>query len=250
MDDYLENKDLFLYNGGCRRESYAHPNSISSENGYSTEGCIYNGKYITNCGVFAQMIWMGRSIVDYTPTPRNIITKDFDWGYYFDFLQCRRAYGVTKANGNKYNYNSYIGNDGQKYLISLDGASYMAEELYEKGYEIPYSELDIGDLIFYRGSSISDGDDDDLEQSSYRYISHVAVVYDINEYGPVTMESATAYIAAIGVAGMGDEFSTFQNVYTAGRGRKIVMCARHPAAWGRGGNVPNKFEVYRGVDAK
>lgn len=130
------------------------------------------------------------------------------------------AYGVTKANGNKYNYNSYIGNDGQKYLISLDGASYMAEELYEKGYEIPYSELDIGDLIFYRGSSISDGDDDDLEQSSYRYISHVAVVYDINEYGPVTMESATAYVAAIGVAGMGDEFSTFQNVYTAGRGRK------------------------------
>ena len=249
MDQYFAKKDLFVYNGGARRESYANPRSISKPSGESTTGCMYQDKYLTNCGVFAQMVWMGRDISDYTPTPTTTLTKAFDWGYYFDFMPCRRAWGVTMANGNKYNYNTYIGKDGSKYFLTLDGASYMAAELYAKGYEIPYSEVEVGDLVFYRGSSISDGEDDDLEQSAFRYISHVAVVYDINEYGPVMMESATAYVAAIGKAGMGDTFSTFQNVYTAGRERKIVMCARHPAAYGEAGNVPNRFTAYRGVDA-
>ena len=41
-------------------------------------------------------------------------------------------------------------------------------------------DVDIGDLVFYRGDHISDGDSDGLEQSSFRYITHVGVVYNVN----------------------------------------------------------------------
>ena len=90
MSEYLTS-GLFVYDGSFRRESYAYPNSVSSLNG-SIEGCKYNGKYILNCGLFAQMIWMGRSISDFTTVPTTNITKAFDWGYYFDFTEAKKAY--------------------------------------------------------------------------------------------------------------------------------------------------------------
>ena len=64
ITDYLNNKSKFVYDGSFRRESYAYPNSVSSLNG-STNGCMYKGDYIMNCGIFAQMIWMGRNIKDF-----------------------------------------------------------------------------------------------------------------------------------------------------------------------------------------
>lgn len=249
MDDYFNNKDLFIYDGSFRRESYAYPNTVPDLNS-TMQGCVYNEQYVLNCGVFAQMIWMGRKITDFSPTPSTKINKEFDWGYYFGFTSCRRAYGVTKASGTKYNTNTYLSENGNRYFITFDNAAAMAQELFQKGYEIPYSEIDIGDLVFYRSDHISDKDDDGLEQSSFRYITHVGVVYDITEYGPIIIESSNAYVAAIGKAGFGDNMSSFSNIREAGIEQRVVMAARHPVAWGHIGNVPSNFTKYRGVDAQ
>lgn len=250
MTEYFNNKSKFVYGGNARRQSYAHPNSVSSLTD-AINGCIYNDKFILNCGVFAQMIWMGRSLSDFNlSSPSTKINTDFDWGYYFDFNPARRAYGVTRANGEKYTANTYKGEDGQLYFITFDNAAAMAQELYQKGYEIPYSKVDIGDLVFYRSSHISDETKDGLEQSSFRYITHVGIVYNITEYSPTILECTDVYTAGMGRAGLGDDTSLFGNLRAAGQDNRVVMAARHPAAWGKAGNVPNNFEDYRGVDVQ
>ena len=248
MDDYLVNK-VFVYDGSFRRESYAYPKSVTSLNS-SINGCMYKSKYILNCNLFAQMIWMGRSISDFKSTPTTTITKAFDWGYYFDFIEAKKVYGVTKTNGTYYTGNTYINDNGDVSFITFDNAAAMAAELYRKGYEIPYSDVDIGDLVFYRGDHISDGDSDGLEQSSFRYITHVGVVYNVTEYGPTIMECTNAYAAVIGKSGLGDDVTKFGNVRAAGQEQRVVMAARHPAAYGVTCNVPDKFSVYRGTKIK
>lgn len=249
MTEYLES-GIFVYDGSFRRESYAYPKSVSTLNG-TINGCKYKEKYILNCGLFAQMIWMGRSIKDFkSSTITTKITKAFDWGYYFDFIEARKAYGVTKSDGSYYSGNTYINDSGGKSFITFDNAAAMACELYRKGYEIPYSQVDIGDLIFYRGDHISNGDNDGLEQSSFRHITHVGIVYDLTENGPTIMESTNAFKAGIGKSGLGDDVTKFGNVRGAGQEQRVVMAARHPAAYGAPCNVPTKFTKYKGVDVK
>lgn len=249
MQDYLDNKNKFVYDGSFRRQSYAYPNSVSSLNSSNINGCMYKGDYILNCGLFAQMIWMGRNISDFTATPKNIITTAFDWGYYFDFTSCRVAYGVMKNASTYYSMNTYENEDGGRSFITFDNAAAMAQELYQKGCEIPYSKADIGDLIFYRSDNVSDGDTDGLEQSSFRYITHVGIVFDKNRVLTIA-ECSSAYNAAIGKSGVGSDVTKFGNVRGAGLEQRVVMCARHPVAFNIGSNVPNKFEVYRGVDVQ
>ena len=248
MNDYLANK-IFIYDGSFRRESYAYPKSVSSLNG-SINGCMYKGKYILNCNLFAQMIWMGRSISDFKTIPTTTITKAFDWGYYFDFIEAKKAYGITKANGSYYTGNTYINDSGNTSFITFDNAAAMAAELYRKGYEIPYADVDVGDLVFYRGDDISDGDSDGLEQSSFRYITHVGVVYNVTEYGPTIMECSSAFSATLGKSGLGNDVTKFGNVRAAGQEQRVVMAARHPAAWGHTGNVPTNFTTYKGADVQ
>lgn len=60
------------------------------------------------------------------------------------------------------------------------------------------------------------------------------------------LESSSAYAAAIGKSGLGNDVTKFGNVRGAGLEQRVVMCARHPAVFGLAGNVPDKFEVYRG----
>lgn len=250
IQDYLDNKSLFVYDGTFRRESYAYPSKVSSLNNAGINGCIYKNKYILNCGLFAQMIWMGRSIKDFQmSTPSVIINKDFDWGYYFDFKSARVAYGVMKNSTTNYKANTYTTDGGQKQFITFDNAASMAQELYRKGYEIPYSEADIGDLVFYRADNISDEDKDELEQTSFRYITHVGIVLEKDVDGLIIAESSSVYSAALGSCGYGEEFSKFARVRAASVENRVVMCARHPAAFGHQGNVPSKFSLYRGVDA-
>lgn len=248
MNDYLTS-GLFIYDGSFRRESYAYPNSVSSLNS-SINGCMYNGKYILNCGLFAQMIWMGRSISDFTTVPTTNITKAFDWGYYFDFTEAKKAYGVMKSDTVYYTGNTYTNDSGSKSFITFDNAAAMAAELYRKGYEIPYSDVDIGDLVFYRGDHISDNDSDGLEQSSFRYITHVGIVYNVTEFGPTIAESTSAYAAAVGKSGLGTDVTKFGNIRGAGQEQRVVMAARHPAAYGVTCNVPSSFSVYRGTEVK
>ena len=246
---YLSDKNKFIYDGSFRRESYAYPNSVSSLDS-DINGCMYDGKYITNCGLFVQMIWMGRKFEDLKSTPSTTINKAFDWGYYFDFASAKRAYGVTKSDGTKYSGNTYLNNSGARSFITFDNAAAMAQELFLKGYEIPYSEVDVGDIVFYRGNHISDSDNDGLEQSSFKYITHVGIVYSIGPNGPTIAESTNAYSASVGKSGLNDDTTLFGNVRGAGQEQRVVMAARHPVAWGHKGNVPNKFTKYRATEVQ
>lgn len=249
MDDYFINKDKFVYDGSFRRESYTYPNSVSTLNG-DIDGCMYKGKYIINCGVFAQMVWMGRKVSDFAASPSKKINTAFNWGYYFDFLAARKAYGVKKNPSTYYLSNTYENEDGDRQFITFDNAAAMAQELYQKGCEIPYSEADIGDLVFYRSDNISDGDTDALEQTSFRYITHVGIVYNKDENGVLTIiESSNAFAAAIGKSGLGDDVTKFGNVRGAGQEQRVVMCARHPVAFGLAGNVPDSFSSYKNLKA-
>ena len=245
MTIYFNNKNLFVYDGDTRRESYAYPKVRKS----GIEGCLNStGKYYLNCGVFAQMIWMGRSIEDFIEEyPTVEINTFFDWGYYFDFLAAQTSYGVMKSGTKYYNSNTYL-NNGIRKFITYDNAAAMAMELYYKGYEIPYSQVDIGDLVFYRTESEIDGDTDNLEQTSFRNITHVALVYDIDVDGiPLIIECSSAYKAAIGKASLSPEFgvSTFGLVRGSHLTSRVCMAARHPAAWNVKSNIPLYFETYR-----
>ena len=241
MSEYFANKSKFVYDGSFRRSSYTYPNAVTTLNG-SIEGCMYKGKYVMNCGLFAQMIWMGRQISDFTAIPTTAINTAFDWGYYFQF-KSRVAYGIKKNANTYYSDNTYINDYGKKAFITFDNAAAVAQELYKLGCEIPYSQADIGDLVFYRSKDVSDGETDGLEQSSFRYITHVGIVYDKAEDGTLTiMESSSAYKACIGKSGLGDDVTAFGNVRGAGYEQRVVMCARHPIAFGIESNVPEEFE--------
>lgn len=243
MTEYLNNKSLFVYDGSFRRSSYAYPKSVSTLSG-TIEGCMYKGKYVMNCGLLAQMIWLGRDIEDFSAkTPTAEIHTMFDWGYYFQFKSKKAAYGIKKNASTYYSDNTYINDYGNKAFITFDNAAAMAQELYAMGCEIPYSQADIGDLVFYRSKDVSDGETDGLEQSSFRYITHVGIVYNRAEDGTLTiLESSSAYKACIGKSGLGDDVTAFGNVRGAGQEQRVVMCARHPVAFGKGGNVPSKFD--------
>lgn len=245
IEDYLSNKTKFVYDGSFRRESYAYSKSVTSLNG-DTNGCMYKDKYIMNCGIFAQMVWMGRAIEDFKSTPTTSITTVFDWGYYFEFLAARVAYGIKKSSTTYYKDNTYENDYGDRAFITFDNAAAMAQELYKMGCEIPYNQADIGDLVFYRSTNVSDGDTDGLEQSSFRYITHVGIVCDISEEGELTIaESSSAYKACLGKSGLGSNVTAFGNVRGAGQEQRVVMCARHPVAFGFEGNIPDCFETYR-----
>lgn len=249
IDDYLNNKSKFVYDGSFRRESYAYAQSVSSLSG-DINGCMYKGDYIINCGLFAQMIWMGRKISDFTTTPKTTINKAFDWGYYFDFRASKKAYGIMKTSTKYYEGNTYENDYEERKFITFDNAAAMAQELHQHGYEIPYSKIDIGDLVFYRSANISDGDTDGLEQSSFRYITHVGVVYSVQDNIPTIAESSSAYTAAIGKSGLRNDVTKFGNMRASGLEQRVVMAARHPSAFGVACNVPLNFTKYRGIEVQ
>lgn len=252
--------NCFEYLGKARRESYGYAKKTTTSD-TTLNGCMNSstGKYFLNCGLFAQMIWMGRKLEDFTSnlsTPTKSITKAFSWGYYFDFLPARNAYGQCKSDGSKYSFNTYPSGSSRPF-ITFDNAASMAQELYDKGYEIPYGEADIGDLVFYRAESLIDGDTDDLEESSFRNITHVGIVYDLTAAGdPIIAECTNVYSNDImGKCGISTADGAIHNVKGAtspfgvvrgaNLGFRNVMCARHPVAFGHTGNVPASFEPYR-----
>lgn len=252
MDDYFNAgaDQIFAYRSDTRRESYASAKKISSS-ADAMGGCMNTaGKYLMNYGVFAQMIWMGRKIEDFTnnlSTPTTSIAKAFDWGYYFDFAGARNAYGVKKTDGTYYSSNTYKEGSATKF-ITFDGSSALADELHRKGYEIPYGKADVGDLVFYRTESINDGASDEEEATNFRNIVMVGIVYDVNSDGTLTvMECSTVYTNKIGKCGLSSAsgLSTFSILRGSNLNFRVAMCARHPAAYGNGGNVPTKFETYR-----
>lgn len=245
-DDYYNNRDRFSYRGATR-DSYAGQSCFKTVNGEKYFDLV--------CSTFAQFIWMGRDIADfnidnYTPD----ITKEFNWGYYFEFLLAQRTYGVKKPDGTRYgmsadglySYNSYGTSETSQSNMHLLTASDMAQELYTFGCEIPRSQLDVGDLVFYRHPTY---DDMGLQcQLQFRNISHVAVVIDTNYQN-------SGYMLTIECLSGEDPCIVKQSVIMEDNQRalraafyekRIVMCARHPHAFGKGGNVPSKITATRG----
>lgn len=271
MNDYFDANattttgSVFKYDGSIYRENYATKGNYVDGNGSSGPYEPNTDRYYLNCGLFAQMIWMGRKITDFTNyqsgTPTLNINKKFSWGYYFDFLPAQLAYKLTNSSGAYYDSNSYENASGTTVATKFDNAASMAAELHRIGCEIPYGEADIGDLIFYRTDSMVDGNTDQLEQTYFRNISHVVIVYDKDTNGNlVLMECTNTYARSLGKCGLLTSGSqTLESGRTLtisdlGRARaanldcRVVMCARHPAANPTfTGNVPSAFTSYRYV---
>lgn len=135
----------------------------------------------------------------------------------------------------------------EKLPLGFDGASAMAEELYRIGCEVPREEMDIGDLVFYRADDISDENEDILANRAFRNITHVGIVYDIDENGePTIMDCTNSYInpSALGQTSLNSS-TAYAIAKSAYQHNQTVMVARHPAAYGKGGNVPSEFKPYR-----
>lgn len=150
-----------------------------------------------------------------------------------------------------------VESEGTSTPLGFDGAANMAEELYVMGCEVPYSEIDIGDLVFFRNADISDDfrntstsdDDDAMSNRLFRHISHVGIVFDFDSKGyPIISDCTDAYSYPIVIGRTSLESSdTFSKVKASYERNNVVMVARHPAAFGLGGNVPTEFEPYRGT---
>ena len=145
---------------------------------------------------------------------------------------------------------------GKMVPLGFDGAANMAEELHALGYEVPYSEMEIGDLVFFKSQDISDdfrnksekSNDDALVNRLFRNISHVGIVYDFNSGYPVIADCTDSYTNpnVIGRTSMASS-SAFARIKASYERNNVVMVARHPAAFGKGGNIPSEFTPYRGT---
>lgn len=271
MTDYFAAKDekndngvrIFLYLQKMAREGYAWAGKLTNTDEDDTEvnGCINgSGQNYMNGATFAQMIWMGRPVSEFRKTPTTAINSVFNKstvkGYYFDFLGAQMAYHIerdaTTSNPSEYySANTYYDDDGNRRFTPFDDASAMAAELYRKGYEIPYAEADVGDLVFYRTESLIDNSEDSRESACFRYITQVGLVYEKEEgEPPVIMEFADVYTSPIGknyIHKISDA-KTFALVRGASLNYRVAMCARHLAAFGHADNVPQVFGKYRNTN--
>lgn len=252
MDSYFNNRDQTLYVGDVNRNQY-------STAGYAFDG---DGKLEHNCSSLAQLVWGGvaaSTFIGKSATYNGEITKEFDWGYYFKFPM-RVAAGLKNSSGKPYGYvqpepghtygsygnNSYYSEDGdsvynQAYKTYMTAAD-MAVELSLMGFEIPLSEVMEGDLVFFETPRTDDNVYDGFEKSSFKRINHVAMVYNVDKENGTIMffESSAAYASQMGKSGLTSTAGV--NITRAAQlMTRIVMCARHPAAYGKGGNVPDTF---------
>lgn len=269
--DYISasnNNDIFIYNYNATRNSYANTRCYME-----TES-----KFALCCNTFIEMVWMGRSVNDFlgkTGVYSNQITKCFDWGYYFNFEKRKKLAGIayrddasdplkvtdfskvvlprdaSEANNYKFAYSvntRWSETSDMKYkqrFMSFLGAASCAEELYKMGCEIPFSELDVGDIIFTKPLGESSDELYDFNNSlTFRKISHVAIICDKLDDGTLVVAECTdSYNANNPV----NEVSvSSQHVYHKLQAERllgnVVMCARHPAAWGKS-NMSNVTKI-------
>ncbi len=246
----------FVYLQKMAREGYAYAKTLSNTdvNVPTLDGCQNSAHdYYMNGATFAQMIWMGRALEDFTSTAKTTITSCYKEmnGYYFDFLEAQNAFGVKKSNG-FYTANSYVDDKSTRRFLTFDDASAMASELYRKGYEIPYAKADVGDLVFYRSTSMVDDTRDNREAKSFRNIDHVGIVFERNDdsHSVTIIECHGGYTNKIGrccISKTAGEVNPtrYALVRGAGLNYRVAMCARHPAAFGHPDNVPAAFTSYR-----
>lgn len=266
MDDYYNNKGTFYY-------EFTH-----NRNAFTAGGTCYTsdkGKFKQCCATFVQNIMMGRSVNDFVgknaSTYSSNITKTAvsDFGYYFDFKYRKYLYGLTdtdesgatvyygynQPNANNfegsYSYNSYYHPDStrtnKQNFNGFCNANDMARELYEMGCEIPFSELDVGDIIFTLDNDLSDNTSM-LNFHAWRNIYHVGMVYDVKQIDASSKEiyyiECTSYFDVdnrpiekpfLSSDQMDLRFKAFKLT------EDMAFCARMPIAFGYEPNVPDKI---------
>lgn len=264
MDDYYNNRSTFYY-------EFTH-----NRNAFTSGGQCYNstkGKFKQCCATFVQNIMMGRSVNDFVgktaSTYSSKITKTpvSDFGYYFDFKYRKYLYGLTDTDENgdtvyygyiqpnkdnyegSYSYNSYYHPDStrpkKQNFNGFCNANDMARELYEMGCEIPFSELDVGDIIFTLDNDLSDNTSM-LNFHAWRNIYHVGMVYDVKQIDASSKEiyyiECTSYFNVdtrpiekpyLSSSQMDLRFKAFKLT------EDMAFCARMPIAFGYEPNVPN-----------
>lgn len=236
---YKNSRDKMIYIGTATRNDYS-----SGTNVFDT-----NNKIKINCSLFVQNVWMGRDISDYLKTSESYspnISKVFDWGYYFNF----KHEDIVKQSKDPNNF-------PKKYLKGTGMYAYdMAFELYQMGCEIPFSEADIGDIVFcraqyvYPDTTITDPINDHYYAlaQAFRNIDHVAIITNkfTNSFGVTYityMEGTNAVLNGTNIPI--SQYSTHSSWPIGDRRRaveierRICMVARHPAAFGKASNVPN-----------
>jgi len=248
-DDYYTNRGRFNYLSSATINDYASASSVK-----------YSNKYKICCSLLAGLLWMGRDAADFPTldggdTYSNAVTKAFDFGYYFQFAD-RAIYGLHPNDGyygfynqfgdadyaGSYSWNSYYQAGAntqyhQRYNPFLY-ANDMAKEMDRLGYSIPMSELQTGDLIFTQYPTF-DPKKDTFDAIAYKHINHVAIVYEKTDSGIVVIESTPRFTDAIhksSSAGTDEEKVRIAYLLST-----AVGFARHPAAWGNGGNVPSSI---------
>ena len=262
MNKYYNNRSLFGYDWNATRNYYANNRCWNSD----------WGRFRLCCATFAELVWMGRDIADFNgkdgDTYNNSVTTAFGWGYYFRYKDRANIGGVAKRDDSgaitgyhkfrqplgtdEYSYSvntqyaaDYVGNSDYPHVQSFKGfmmANDMAKELYHMGCEIPFAELEQGDLVFI-GDKWSEPVNEYLfiQNTRFRGISHVAMVYKIVD-GVVWLidstddefdtEAGTGLSILLCRENHDSEMSTRSRaIYMLGN---VVMCARHPAAWGKG----------------
>lgn len=266
MDDYFNNRGMFYY-------EFTH-----NRNAFTAGSTCYTaskGKFKMCCATFVQHIMMGRSVSDFVgktaSTYSSAITRTpvSEFGYYFDFKYRKYLYGLTDTDdsGNtayygwvqpnadnyegSYSYNSYYHPDSTKtYQQNFNGfcnANDMARELYEMGCEIPFAELDVGDIIFTLDNDLSDNSSM-YNFHAWRNIYHVGMVYDVKQIDASSREiyyiECTSYFDVdarpiekpfLSSAQMDLRFKAFKLT------EDMAFCARLPIAFGYAPNVPSKI---------
>lgn len=266
MDDYYNNRGTFYY-------EFTH-----NRNAFTAGSTCYTaakGKFKQCCATFVQNIMMGRSVNDFvgknasTYSPTITKTDVSDFGYYFDFKYRKYLYGLTDTAQSgtdvyygwvqpnednyegSYSYNSYYHPDstktGKQNFNGFCNANDMARELYEMGCEIPFAELDVGDIIFTLDNDLSDNSSM-LNFHAWRNIYHVGMVYDVKQIDASSKEiyfiECTSYFDVdnrpiekpfLSSSQMDLRFKAFKLT------EDMAFCARMPSAFGYAANVPDKI---------
>lgn len=263
MDDYYNNRGTFYY-------EFTHNRSA-----FTSGGQCYNstkGKFKQCCATFVQHIMMGRSVSDFvgknasTYSAKITKTAVSDFGYYFDFKYRKYLYGLTDTDENgdttyygyvqpnndnfegSYSYNSYYHPDStrakKQNFNGFVNANDMARELYEMGCEIPFSELEVGDIVFTLDNDMQDNSSM-FNFVAWRNIYHVAMVYDVKQIDASSKEiyyiECTSYFDTetrpiekpyLSSSQMDLRFKAFKLT------EDMAFCARMPIAFGYKPNVP------------
>lgn len=264
MDDYYNNRHLFYY-------EFTH-----NRNAFVSGGQCYDstrGKFKQCCATFVQHLMMGRSINDFLgktgSTYSSKITKTdvSAFGYYFDFKYRKYLYGLTDTDENgdttyygyvqpnkdsfegSYSYNSYYHPDStrpkKQNFNGFVNANDMARELYEMGCEVPFAELEIGDIIFTLDPDMRDNSSM-YNFVAWRNIYHVGMVYDVKQIDKSSKEvhyiECTSYFdtetrpiekPVLSSPQMDLRFKAFKLT------EDMAFCARMPIVFGYQPNVPD-----------